>query len=119
MKRWVAALVVLVGLSWPVTANADPIVFAPGEPLNIRIAGASTLTTDAGSVVRLPEGVHIIGEPEWQVLDLEVRRLQDAEIRLGAENTSLRNTASPPSWWGAIGLGVGLIAGIVIGAWAL
>lgn len=119
MKRIAVVAVLLVGLTWPATAYADPIVFAAGEPLNIRITGASTLTTDAGSVVRLPEGVHVVGEPEWQVLDLEIRRLQDAETRLTAQNDSLRATPSPSSWWGVVGFGVGLIAGIVVGAWAL
>ena len=51
-------------------------------------------------------------------LDAEVVRLQDAETRLEAENRTLRETPPPTSqWW--IGAGLGLVAGIVLGAWAL
>jgi hypothetical protein len=119
VRRIIAALVLIVGLGWPSVAGADPIVFEPGAPLNIRLSTGATITTDGGSTVRVPAGAHVVGEPEWQSLDVEMRRLQDAETRLTAQNDSLRNTASPPSWWGVLGFGAGLIAGIVVGAWAL
>lgn len=122
MKRLIAALVVLLALAWPARALADEVItFEPGEPLNLRIVSGFTATTDAGIVLRFPPGVHVLGEPEWGAIDAEVRRLQDAEVRLTAENESLRVTPieRPRPWWAVVGASVGLIAGIVIGAWAL
>lgn len=47
----------------------------------------------------LPPG-RFLDETSYTALDLEMRRLQDAETRLGAENTSLRKTTTSwqPGW---------------------
>lgn len=57
-------------------------------------------------------------EPTWGKLDTEVKRLQDAETRLGAENGSLRKSlAESGPGWGTVGLALGtLLAGILAGA---
>ena len=49
----------------------------------------------------LPLGTHILAPPAWSKLDAEMRRLQDAETRLTAENQSLRTQAGSgwrPGW---------------------
>lgn len=95
-------------------AAAEPVL--PGEApaqTYYRVRKPSTLHTLGGLVVPLPP-VYILGEPEWERLDAEVRRLQDAETRLEAENTSLRETARALSfpWRGAV---VGGLLGLVVG----
>lgn len=60
----------------------------------------------------LPAG-RFLAEPGWLALDAEMRRLQDAEVKLGAENVSLRKSATAwrPGWktiTGAVLVGVAL-----------
>jgi hypothetical protein len=66
--------------------------------------------TDGGNDLRLPPGYYL-DEPNWNKLDLEVRRLQDQETRLTAENHSLRTSLGgwQPGWKtlsGALLLGI-------------
>ena len=86
------------------------------EPVDppIHTQSPYTLTTDGGTTLRLPPS-YILTEPAWDVLDLEMKRLQDAETRLDAENQSLRKSAGTwsPGWKSlvtvfAVGLGVGI-----------
>jgi hypothetical protein len=51
----------------------------------------SQLKTEKGSELKLPPG-YFLDEKTWQERDLEMRRLQEQETRLGAENKSLRNS---------------------------
>lgn len=109
-RRVLAALVVIVALAWPARASADG-----GEVL--RLESPSTVVTDGGTELRLPPG-YFVPDVTWQRLDAEVVRLQNTETRLEAENRTLRETPPPTrQWW--IGAGIGLVAGIVLGAWAL
>jgi hypothetical protein len=87
---------------------------AGGEP--IKVKSPSTLRTDKGSEVRLPPGV-FLSQPEYDELDVEVRRLQDAETRLRAENISLRNSLrdTPSPWIGLVGVALTGIT-ILVGA---
>src|SRR4051812_44078966 len=67
---------------------------------------------DPTSCIRLREGWYL-DEPGYTALDVEMKRLQDAETRLTAENTSLRSTASgwSPGWRtiaAALVVGIGL-----------
>lgn len=70
---------------------------AVAEPLHLKTP--SNVITDGGTSLRLPPG-YFLEEPSWERLDLEVRRLQDRETRLSAENASLRASASgwTPGW---------------------
>lgn len=52
--------------------------------------------TAKGSKVHLPAGF-ALDEATWAARDAEYRRLQDAETRLTAENTSLKASASGSS----------------------
>ncbi len=64
--------------------------------------------------IALPPG-RFLGEPTWSGIDTEFKRLQDAETRLTAENTSLRQSASgwQPGWKLLVGtLVVGFVGGV-------
>lgn len=76
-------------------AAADP---APTSHVHIR--SASSVHTDGGSEARLPPG-WFLDEASYAALDAEMRRLQDAEVRLTAENKSFRETAASwqPGWY--------------------
>jgi len=57
-------------------------------------------------------------ESTWSRLDTEMRRLQDAETRLTAENESLRESANEIGFgWYALGaaLVVGFAGGLYVG----
>jgi hypothetical protein len=72
----------------------------------------STLETEKGSVLQLPPG-YFLDEGTWQERDLEMRRLQELEVRLKAENRSFRDSASDTPWLVAAATGG---FGIVLGA---
>lgn len=73
------------------TAHADP---AP-DMSNVHLNSASSCTTAGGSSITLPPGF-FLDEIKHAALDAELRRLQDAETRLSAENVSFR--AQAPGW---------------------
>ena len=73
--------------------------------------------TDGGSHVDLPPG-YFYDEAQKKAADVEMKRLQDAETRLRAENTSLRKSADPlPIGWKTLvaGLSAGVVGGFVAG----
>lgn len=78
-----------------------------------------TITTPRGTVLELPPGYYL-AEPTWSALDAELRRLQERETRLEAENTSLRkSTTERPPGWGTLALVTGALAtGIAVGVYA-
>jgi hypothetical protein len=78
----------------------------------------SSVTTDGGSNLRLPPG-YFIDEPGWQAKNAEMKRLQEQEVRLAAENKSLRDDADDISFgWYVVAsaLVVGFGAGIYLGS---
>jgi hypothetical protein len=103
--RILVAAIVLLG-----TARAT------AEPINIHIETPSTVHTDGGTDLRLPPG-YFLDEGTHQKLDTEMRRLQDTETRLSAENTSLRSTLKgwQPGW---IVLVVAAAGGVALGFYA-
>lgn len=97
-------------------AAADPYTPPPGQVL--RLKTPSNVRTDGGSDLRLPPG-YFLDEPAWGKLDTELRRLQDQETRLEAENQSLRKSAKGVSFgWYALGTAValGLAGGYYLGS---
>jgi hypothetical protein len=127
----VLALAAALAVLSPAGAAAEPsapaevpepvtITFAPGEPLNVRLTQAARCTLEDERVVLFPSGTRIIGETEWTALDTEVRRLQDAETRLQAENDSFRKSArSAGPNWGTVTLAASaFIAGMAAARWA-
>jgi hypothetical protein len=109
----VAAVLALAPLLSASTAAADP----PCTVRRCRIESPSTLKTDGGSELRLPPGT-FFPAPLPEQVDAELRRLQDAETRLAAENAALRASADElPFGWGTV-LAV-LAAAVAGGAGAL
>lgn len=118
MRKLIAFVAALIVLSSTASAAADPVVFAPGEPLNVRIATPSHLESDGGADVQLPPGVHVLGETEWTALDGELARLQESETRLTAERDSYKEAAKLPSWNAPVlvGIVIGAVVGMIVGA---
>lgn len=103
----------------PVAPSPEPPQAEPDVPPAVdgpaHLHGPSTVTLDSGTRVRLPAG-YFLPESYWDTLDLEVRRLQDTETRLTAENASLRSSES--TWgWGTVGLVAGALAAGIVGGW--
>lgn len=111
MKRALALAIagVILLLASPAIAEPPTLEVTPiTEPV--------TLRADSGAELRLPPGF-FVPLPLWETLDQEVRRLQDAETRLGAENRSLRASLDEGPGWGTVALvGLTLAAGIAAGA---
>lgn len=71
------------------------------------------VTTPSGKTLDLPPGYYL-PESTWNRLDAEMRRLQDQETRLTAENKSLRHSVEDmPGWKWIAGA---LVIGIAVGA---
>jgi hypothetical protein len=87
----------------------------PTPPINLHLLTPSTVHTDGGSDLHLPPG-YFLDEATRGALDIEMKRLQDAETRLTAENTSLTASVGwAPGWYT---LAVTLAAGIALGWYA-
>lgn len=96
----------------------SPLVDLPvaaADPVLLRVRSPSTLTTEKGAVVNLPP-VRIVDEESWGTLEIEFKRLQDLETRLGAENKSLRASASSSRHWkfAIAALAVGFASGAAV-----
>lgn len=83
----------------------------PETPLAgfLHFASPFHVNTDGGSELHLPPGFYL-DETKFKRLDVELRRLQENEVRLTAENKSFRESAGSwsPGWktlLGAIVLG--------------
>jgi hypothetical protein len=88
------ALVVALGAS-PLLLTSS----ATAGPLHLK--SGSSVKTDGGSDLRLPPG-YFLTEPDWSKLDAELRRLQNAETRLDAENKSMRKSLDDGPGWGTL-----------------
>lgn len=108
MKRTRFALVVGVAA---VLAARD----ASGDPI-YHLKSPSTLKTEKGSELKLPPG-YFLDEQTWQDRDAEMKRLQEQETRLTAENKSLKKSATGDYPWLATGV-VGAF-GIAIGVFVM
>lgn len=117
-----AAVVAAVVVSAPSVAHGDD---APANveqlpsPHVVLDSGTGVLEAPNGRSYFLPVGTHILDGLKWQSVDDELRRLQEAEVRLRAENESLRETASSwqPGWKVLLGtLVVGLAGGAYLGS---
>lgn len=84
---------------------------AHGEPVHLK--SPSKVETQAGSKLELPPG-YFFEEAEKAALDAEMKRLQEREVRLDAENKSLRASADEISF-GWLALGTAIVAGFTLG----
>lgn len=89
---------------------------AAADPVHLHMRTPSTLTTESGNTRQLPPG-YFLDEETYGKLDTEVRRLQEQETRLVAENRSLRKTLSSwrPGWVVVMSAVVG---GVALGVYA-
>lgn len=105
------ALAVAVAICLESRATAEPYEPKPGETLHLKTP--STAKTDGGTDLRLPPG-YFLDEKTHGALDVEMKRLQDVETRLNAENKSMR--ARLASWQpGLYVLGTALVVGFSAG----
>ena len=77
------------------------------------IKSDSTLKTAKGSELTLPPG-YFLDEETWRERDLEMKRLQEQETRLKAENKSLRESASSPGWATIVITAAGALVGAAV-----
>lgn len=83
----------------PCEAFPPPVTHEPDLAGPVRFRTPSAVVTEGGASLRLPAGYFLV-DPLWTSWELELRRLQDAETRLAAENESLRRSAEEwqPGW---------------------
>lgn len=116
----VVSAVVAVGVLLASTgAAADTTTILPESQTPIRAHEPAQVCIRGAVPARcadVPPGVYV-PEGRWEALDVEMRRLQDQETRLSAENKSLRESAGSwqPGWYT---LTATLLTGLV-GGWYL
>ncbi len=93
-RKRLGTAVALVVYLLAARAAADP---APSDRLRMR--DSSSLTLKSGRVLELPPG-RFTEERTFEKDETELKRLQDQETKLGAENRSLRDSAAgwQPGW---------------------
>lgn len=93
-RRRLAALTAVALLAYPARALGEPATYPPPAevPPPWRFGGSPTCTV-AGLTIELPPGYYL-AESAWSKLDLELKRAQDAETRLAAENNVFRRHAA-------------------------
>lgn len=99
LKRTAVTILLVLGMAARVAAEPPPACPTPGVPCHLRMREPVTVQKDDGTSYRLPQG-HFLDTFTWELLDNEVKRLQDQENRLTAENISLKNNLknATPGW---------------------
>lgn len=107
-KTLVLAVVLVVSLL-SASTTAEPL------PEVTPITESVTIRADSGAELRVPPGMYV-PTPAWLALDAELKRAQDAETRLAAENKSLRTSAAESGpGWGTVWIVAGALAAGIIG----
>ena len=111
MRRTAAAALVLALAS---QAAADPAPSPPTAPAStefFHVLVPWTLTTESGTTRKMPPA-HIYTDPAWGRLDIEMKRLQNQETRLTAENKALKTDLEKwqPGWVTLISVAASAIA---------
>lgn len=122
-RRAAAALVAVLVICAPSLAHGDDarpdgVHLLPRPDTEIS-TGFGVIRMPNGFEYFVPQGSHIVQPEAYDSLDREMRRLQELETRLTAENNSLRETASgwQPGWKIlATTLIVGLAGGVYLGS---
>jgi len=118
-RRLAVALTAALTITAPSVALGDPEPL-PTEHVVVRTEGATVVVPGEPSprIFGLPVGSHLLTPPSWERLDVEFKRLQEAETRLRAENDSFRKTAASwqPGWKILLTtLVVGVAGGVYLG----
>jgi hypothetical protein len=104
---------IAIAVAAAITLASTSALAEPPPPIHLTVP--TTVADGEGHTLALPPGFFLF-EETWQALDLEVKRLQDQETRLTAENQVLRESSDPPGWWWVVGgLAAGIGAGFAIG----
>lgn len=103
---FVVGLVLVLGVRSAAGENPCP---DPG----CHLKSPSTLTTERGSVLKLPPG-YFLDEPTFAQRDAELKAAQDRVTRLKAENDSFRKDAAKFSWAPVIGSAISVIGGALL-----
>lgn len=118
LRTALAALALVVVLTVPSITSGDDGVVLPMPTPQLRLTtGDGILQAPSGLRYRIPLGSHIMNPDAWSEHDLEMRRLQELEVRLSAENKSMRATAKEwqPGWKVLLGAAVvGLSGGFYL-----
>jgi hypothetical protein len=112
MLRQLALTMALLAFEADAEGDPAPPTFAHLQSTRLACLGVLPMVSDC---ITLPSG-YFLDEPTYVKLDNELRRLQDTETRLVAENASLRAAAQTwkPGW---ITLTTTLVVGIVAGVY--
>ena len=101
----------------PVTAPVVPPAMdpLPGFTVPTHIHSSSSVTTDGGSTLRLPPG-YFMDEPSWDNLNVQVKKLQDLDTNLTAQNQAMQSSLSgwSPGWRT---LAVAVVTGVALGVY--
>lgn len=99
IRRSLAIFAAVLVVCAPTVASGDDVVELPRPHVELT-SGDAIVTTVGGIKFRVPQGSHIIVPESYSLLDAEMKRLQEQEVRLTAENKSLRKTAAgwQPGW---------------------
>lgn len=114
MTRRKLGLMVALSISLETRGLADPYVPKPDEILHLKSGLEGR--TPGGVDLRLPPG-YFLDEAKYRRDEVELKRLQDAETRLTAENASFRESAkawSPPFWLLGTAFAVGAATGVYV-----
>jgi hypothetical protein len=94
MKRLISALLILVCMSSDAFGEPEPI---PGGSMSL-VTSPGVLTLIEGPTPGrsfiIPLGSHVYAPAEHLIIDTELKRLQERETRLAAENDALRKKTS-------------------------
>lgn len=99
------------------SAFGDEPAPLPSKDVVLKVDGVMALPS--GRAFRVPARAHILTPDAYSALDLEMRRLQETETRLAAENESFRKSAEAwrPGWVVVTSAIVtGLAGGIYLGS---
>ena len=94
----IIALAVLLAGPRALADDAPELETAPDPAVLVNEAELHIPAT--GRTYKLVPGTWLLAPPSWTKLETELKRLQDAETRLSAENKSMRETSSGwrPGW---------------------
>lgn len=97
-------------------ASSRAVAEPDARPEVIPVTESVILKADSGAELRVPPGYYV-PTTAWNALDAALKAAQDAETRLKAENTSLREAArdDAPRGWGTVLLVAGALAAGILG----
>lgn len=107
MKR--RALALVCGVLTFIACNrvmADPL---PLPSPHVRLTNPGTLETN-NKFYLIPQGSHILDEDTFLTVEREMKRLQEQETRLRAENKVLTEDSGGVSWPTLVIVGLGALA---------